>query len=65
MALVFNAPAYIYYLRDGVLEATEVANLVGGALPFILIAFAELCKIPLVTATIKAKGVLITLFDNE
>jgi hypothetical protein len=61
MALVFNAPAYIYYLRDGVLEATEVANLVGGALPFILIAFAELCKIPLVTATIKAKGVLITL----
>ena len=56
MAIVFNAPAYLYYLRDGTLEATELANLIGGALPFLLIAFAELCKIPLVTATIQAQG---------
>ena len=54
MAAVFNAPAYIRYSADG-LNATEITFLIGGSLPFLMIAFAELCKIPLVTATIMAK----------
>ena len=54
MAAVFNAPAYLRYSEDG-LDATEITFLIGGSLPFFMIAFAELCKIPLVTSTIIAK----------
>ena len=54
MAAVFNAPSYIRYSEDGI-DATEWTFLIGGSLPFIMVAFAELCKIPLVTATIQSK----------
>ena len=54
MAAVFNAPSYLRYSEDGI-DATEMTYLLGGSLPFIMVAFAELCKIPLVTATVLAK----------
>lgn len=58
MALVFNSQAYIDAQKDGNIDAAEFTGLVAGTLPFLMVAAAELCKIPLVTAVMRARNFL-------
>ncbi len=55
MAFVFNAQAYTNAQIDGNIDVAEFTGLMAGTLPFLMVAAAELCKIPLVTVVMRAR----------
>ncbi len=54
MATAFTMISYRTASEDGI-DPVEMTDLIRGSLPFVMVAFAELCKIPLVIATVMAK----------
>ena len=60
MATAFTMISYRTASEDGI-DPVEMTDLIRGSLPFVMVAFAELCKIPLVIATVRANTKFTTI----